>query len=125
MVRGGHAGAPAQSPDRVGRAGTKPRGFDRHRPPTHGPRTAAAWTCGTRRHRVTEKRYAGPIREVKSIGSSLGPPRPRPAAQPVDSALPTASSRGYVRASSSFPTFASALPRSVVTPPSAVLTRGL
>jgi hypothetical protein len=24
------------------------------------------WTCGTRRHRVTEKRYAGANREVKS-----------------------------------------------------------
>jgi hypothetical protein len=117
-------------------------GFGRHRPPTYSHQACASttadrtWTCGTRRHRVTEKRYAGANGEVKSPASALGPrsgPRgpdveigpapsccPGPRAgfpEPVDSALPGPSARRYVRTSSSFPAFASALPRSTAGTP--------
>jgi hypothetical protein len=50
-------------------------GFNRHRPPTLPDSPAGgptAWTCGTRRYRVTEKRYARLIRQVKSPTSARG-----------------------------------------------------
>jgi hypothetical protein len=80
-------------------------GTARPRAPDHPGRGArATWTCGTRRHRVTEERYARPLRQVKSRGPG--------ASEPVDSALPGRFERRYVRTSSSFPAFGSALPLS-------------
>ena len=73
VVRGGHAGGGQIARWRrtalvEARSGS---GFGRHRPPTRrwsGPGTSpgGAWTCGTRRHRVTEERYARRLRGVKS-----------------------------------------------------------
>ena len=123
---------PAVRPDRPmasDGAGRNPQRL-RPAPPTHAPverprdaLRAEAWTCGTRRHRVTEERYARRI----SAASNRSGPRPAPAAlsrprvwisprhttpppavpqavrQPVDSALPEPSARGYVRTLVEFP----------------------
>ena len=74
VVRGGHAGGGQIARWRrtaLVEASVDGSGFGRHRPPTRrwsGPGTSpgGAWTCGTRRHRVTEERYARRLRGVKS-----------------------------------------------------------
>src|SRR5580765_3214103 len=74
MVRGGHAGGGQIARWRrtvLVEARSMDRGFGRHRPPTRrwsgpGASPGGAWTCGTRRHRVTEERYARRLRGVKS-----------------------------------------------------------
>ena len=80
---------PAERPDRpmasdgAGRNHLASAGTAHPRPET------GAWTCGTRRHRVTDERYAGRLCEVKSAGThqvgvwkSAGQPsQPRTSAQ--------------------------------------------
>ncbi len=88
-----------------------------------GTSPGGAWTCGTRRHRVTDERYARRLRGVKSRprrgpaardGCGYRPSGTPPAAGSVG--LPTSlwiascsgpRGRGYVRPSSSFPAFGS------------------
>ena len=71
----------ARSPVGVGRRWSRlgsDRGFGRHRPPTRRRAASgrpAAWTCGTRRHRVTEERYARRLRRGQ-IATGRRPARP-------------------------------------------------
>ena len=102
--------------------------------PRERPRTGrdGAWTCGTRRHRVTEERYARRLRRVKSrpgagrvragpvdIGRARTPPiAGSPQAVPASlwiASCSAGSRRGYVRPSSSFPAFGSDPPPTAAT----------
>ena len=89
---------------------------------TPGTSPGGAWTCGTRRHRVTDERYAWrslrrqiePRHRRPSPGHGADRPSRAPRTtgsadlqQPVDSVLLGPRTEGYVRASSSFPAFRS------------------
>jgi hypothetical protein len=109
-----------------GRARAGPSGMDMRHPSTPGDQETVRGPSS--RGQITSTGPGPPVRQGRLGARSVGRPGcgNRPALypssapragvpEPVDSALPGPSRRRYVRTSSSFPAFGSALPRSCLT----------